>query len=160
MAQGRYIYGSAAPKRDYYEHSRTERAGRHERGLEVIPGGRKRESASASYDFAMKAARITLVALIAFALISFVRISLSTATVAEAVQASEIKGELSEIKSQISSMQAQRSSLSNPVRIKKDAVVLGMVSPEQTQVIKLEKDIVVVDEEGSLSLEGSLESLG
>ena len=156
MAGERYIYGSAAPKRDYREYERSRRDRRRDSGFEVVRGGNRGQNSSAAYDIAMRAAKIALVAIVAFALIGFGRITLSTAAVSEAVQAKEIEAELSEMRSEISTMQAERSSLSNPAKIKREAVALGMVSPEETKVIELERDIVSVSDDGSLSLTGSL----
>ena len=159
MAEARYIYGSAAPKRSYDYAAPRRRDRVSENGFEVVRGGNRREVSSQAYDFAIRAAKIALIAVLAFALIGFGRVTLSTAAVSEAVQAKELESELSEMRSEISTMQAERSSLSNPVKIKKEAVSLGMVSPEETKVIELEQDVVSFEGDGTLSLTGSLENL-
>ena len=156
MAQQRYIYGSAAPKHDFYNDALTRRESRHARDFEVVPGGHRHQQASAAYDIAMRAARIALIAVLVFAFVGFARITLSSATITEAVKTTELESGISELKSDISHMQAEKSSLSNPVKIKSDASALGMISPYETVIVTLEKDVVAIEEDGSLSLTKSL----
>ena len=159
MAGERYIYGSAAPKRDRYSHESPRRSERSGPRIGVVPGGSAQADRSSAYETALLAAKATLVLIVVFAIISFCRITLASATVAEAVQAGSIESEITEMKSGINDMQAEQSSLSNPVRIKNEARTLGMVSPEETVVIELESDVVMMEEDGSLSLTKSLSSI-
>lgn len=157
MAYQPYIYGSAAPKRSFSgatEAPRKKQAPT--RRVDVLPGGNKAQALSPSHAFALKAAKATLVVIIAFAGIGFGRISLASATVTEAMQARDIKNNMEDMRSSISDMQVEQSALSNPARIKSEAEALGMASPTTTNVLDLSGDVVMTGQNGELSLTESL----
>ena len=144
-----YAYGSPAPKRES------------KRKLDVIPGGGQGQSTekSAAHELAIKVAKVTVAAVVLFAGIGFARITLSAATVAEALEAREITTNLESVRSTISDLEVKQSSLSNPTRIKAAAADLGMASPETATVIDISGDIVATDEKGNLSLSDSIKAL-
>lgn len=156
MANQPYIYGSAAPKWSFSSVSEAASKKQPTRRVDVVPGGNKAQAASPSYAFAMKAAKVALVVIVAFAGIGFGRISLASATVTEAMQARDIKNSMEDMRSSISDMQVEQSALSNPARIKSEAESLGMVSPATTNVLDLSGDVVVTGSNGELSLTESI----
>ncbi len=149
-----YNRGSVAYKLDVAPASQ-------ERRVDVIPGGgRQRESAaSASHALALRIAKVTLAVALVFAFVGFVRISLSAATVAEAIEAREVSSLLETSRSSINELEVEQGALSNPTRIKAEAALLGMASPDSSVVLDLSGDVVVTDAQGNLSLSGSLEAL-
>ncbi len=131
------------------------------RRVDVIPGGGKDRASvvSPSHALALRVAKLTVAAVLVFAFVGFVRVSLNAATVAEALEAREVSSLLEDSRSSISELEVMQSSLSNPTRIKAEAALLGMGSPESTSVLDLSGDIVATDGEGNLSLSGSLDAL-
>ena len=158
-----YNYDSVAYKYDAYEYdySAPEPKKQPKRRVDVIPGGAHGRSTeqSPAHQLAVKAAKVTVAAVILFAGIGFARISFSAATVAEALEAREINTHLEAARSTINDLEVKQSSLSNPARIKTAAAELGMASPATTTVIDISGDIVVTDEKGNLSLSDSIKAL-
>lgn len=158
-----YNYGSVAYKHDAYDYAYTAPEPKREpkRKLGVIPGGAHERSTekSAAHELAVKVAKLTVAAVVIFAGIGFARISLSAATVTEALEAREVTRNLETIRSTINDLEVKQSFLSNPTRIKTAAAELGMASPATSTVIDLSGDIVVTDAEGNLSLTDSIEAL-
>lgn len=158
-----YNYGSVAYKHHAYDYaySAPEPKRESKRKLGVIPGGAHERSPekSAAHALAVKLAKLTVAAVVIFAGIGFARISLSAATVAEALEAREINTNLEMIRSTISDLEVKQSFLSNPTRIKTAAAELGMASPTTSTVIDISGDIVAIDAEGNLSLSESLKAL-
>lgn len=131
------------------------------RRVDVVPGGAQGRAASTSpaHSFAVKVGKAIVAAALVFACIGIWRVTLSAATVAEALEARQLSNELDEARSTISQLEVTQSSLSNPVRIKTEAALLGMSNPETTAVIDLTQDVVATDAEGNLSLVGSLDAM-
>lgn len=158
-----YNYGSVAYKLDAhdYAYSAPEPKRESKRKLGVIPGGAHGRSTekSAAHALAVKVAKLTVAAVVIFAGIGFARITLSAATVAEALEAREITTNLESVRSTINDLEVKQSSLSNPTRIKTAAADLGMASPTTSTVIDISGDIVATDAEGNLSLTDSIEAL-
>lgn len=144
-----YIHGSTARRFERVQPAE-------QRGIGVIPGG-AREERAASHG-AILFARVLVALIVAFALIGCVRISLSSATVAAAMEASEIDDMISEARDVGSQLEVTQSSLANPTRVKRDAIAIGMRSPTSASFIDISGDIVVKDAEGRLSLSGSVEA--
>lgn len=142
-----YNFGSTARKL-----TQEQRPGA--RGLEVVPGGARDERAASSG--AVLFARVLVIFIVAFALIGCVRISLSSATVAAALEANAIADQIDEARDAGSQLEVTQSSLANPTRIKRDAVAIGMHSPATSSFIDISGDIVVKDADGRLSLSGSV----
>ena len=114
-----------------------------------------RQSASAVV-FAAKVAACVIVVL---AVLGFVRVTLSSATVATALETQHPSSQIDTARSEGSQLEVQQSSLANPTRIRIVASSLGMAAPSSTSVIDLSGDIVVTDEAGNLSLSGSAAAL-
>ena len=144
-----YAYSAPSPKREK------------ERRVGVIPGGAhgRAPERSAVQQVAIKAVKATVAAVIIFAGIGFGRITLSSLTVGEAIEAREINMHLETMRSTISDLEVAQSSLSNPVRIKAAAAELGMSSPSTISVIDISGDVVVTDAEGRLALSDSIKAI-
>lgn len=155
-----YIYGTAAYKQDAYQRDDWAPVERREpkRRVDVIPGGAKGRAVeeSPAHAFAMRVAKITVAVAVVFAGIGVGRVTLSAATVAEALDAREVKNQLEDARSSINQLEVMQSSLSNPTRIKTEAAALGMASATDSVVLDLSGDVVATDEAGNLSLSGSL----
>lgn len=157
MERQPYIAGSAAPKRSlsgYPEQSQKKQAPK--RRVDVVVGGNTAKAYSPAHATALRAAKAVLVIIVAFAGIGFGRISLASATVTEALEARDVRNNLEEVRSSINDMQVEQSTLSNPARIKSEAEALGMSSPSVTHVLDLTGDLVMTEENGALSLTGSI----
>jgi cell division protein FtsL len=100
-----------------------------------------------------------MVAAALFLVIGFGRITLDSATCALAMEASDISTQIELVRDGSNSLEVEQSTLSNPTRIKEEAAKLGMVSPESTTFIDISGDVVVTDENGRLSLSGSIDAL-
>ena len=134
-----------------------ERAGRAR--VSVVRGqgadARAREGAR-SVVLVAKAAACVIVVL---AVLGFVRVTLSSATVAAALETQELSSQIEVARSEGSKLEVRQSSLSNPTRIRIVASSLGRAAPASTTVIDLSGDVVVTDEAGNLSLSGSAAAL-
>lgn len=158
-----YNYDSVAYKFDSidYAYEAPEPKQNPARRVGVIPGGAHGRAAekSPAHELALKLAKATVAAVVVFAGIGFGRITLSAATVAEALEAREINTHLETARSEISDLEVKQSTLSNPTRIKNAAEELGMASPATTSVIDISGDVVATDEKGNLSLSDSIKAL-
>ncbi|MCI8469624.1 MAG: cell division protein FtsL [Eggerthellaceae bacterium] len=112
---------------------------------------RARQSASSVVTVARAIACVVVV----LALLGFVRVTLSSATVATALESQQISSQIDTARSEGSSLEVQQSSLANPTRIRIVASSLGMAAPAATATIDLSGDVVVTDGAGNLSLSGS-----
>ena len=155
-----YNPGNLAYKRNA-RNAQPEPSYRPARNVEIIEGGgrKPKEDLSAGHTFAIKAAKLTVIAVLAFAGMGFARITLDAATINEALAARQYEKQLDVARSAISDLQAEQSSLSNPARIKNKATLLGMGSPRKIEVIDISGDIVGLDEKGNLSISESLKAL-
>lgn len=149
-------------QRPAYNFGSTARKLRHDvpepqRGIEVVPGGSRQEK-PASHG-AVVFARVLVALVVAFALIGCVRISLSSATVAAALEASQLEDDISDARDVGSQLEVTQSSLANPTRVKRDALAIGMRNPASASFIDISGDVVVRDEEGRLSLSGTVEAV-
>ena len=158
-----YNYDSVAYKYDSFDYAyeAPEPKQQPARRVGVIPGGAhgRATEQSPAHALAMKVAKATVAAVVVFAGIGFGRITLSAATVAEALEAREINTHLETVRSTISDLEVQQSSLSNPTRIKTEAAALGIASPTTSSVIDISGDVVATDEKGNLSLSDSIKAL-
>lgn len=155
-----YIYGSVVYKQDVYEREDWAPVEKREpkRRVDVIPGGAKghAKEVSPAHAFAMRVAKVTVAVAVLFAGIGVGRVTLSAATVAEALEAREVKNQLEDARSSINQLEVMQSSLSNPTRIKTEAAALGMASATDSVVLDLSGDVVATDESGNLSLSESM----
>lgn len=144
-----YNYDSTARKLRYEEQP----------AFEVLPGGGRNTATSTASDAVMLFAKIVITAILVFAVIGVVRITLSSATVAVALEAKQIDAQIDDARDVGSALEVEQSSLSNPTRIKQEAAAIGMSTPATTTFMDLSGDVVVTDESGALSLTGSLEAV-
>lgn len=145
-----YNYGSTARKLDH-----TLEAPRH--GIEVMPGGAHQERAASSG--AILFAKLLIAFVVAFAAIGCVRITLSSATVATAMEARQIDSQISDAREVGNELEVAQASLANPTRVKRDAIAQGMRSPAKASFIDISGDVVVRDDDGRLSLSGTIEAV-
>lgn len=122
-----------------------------------MPGGGREERTASS--LAIVFARVLVALIVAFAAIGWVRISLASATVSVALEASQLKDDISDARDVGSQLEVTQSSLANPTRVKRDALALGMRSPASASFIDISGDVVVRDEDGRLSLSGTVEAV-
>ncbi len=143
-----YNHGSAARKLDRGPLSAPRP------GIQVQPGGRQQERAASTG--AVLFAKVLIAFIVAFALIGCVRITLSSATVATAMEASQIDDQIDAAREEGSRLEVAQSSLANPTRVKRDAMANGMRSPQAASFIDITGDVVVKDDDGHLSLSGTI----
>lgn len=143
-----YNFGSTAPKLDIQPSS----------PIEVIPGAGRLGQRKASSPVLLLA-RILIVGILIFALIGVVRITLSSAAVACALEAKEISSSISEAREVGSDLEVVQSTLSNPTRIKAEAASIGMSAPAELEFFDLSGDVVVCDDAGNLLLSGSVDAV-
>lgn len=145
-----YNYGSTARKLDRASQAESRP------GIRVQAGGHQQERAASTG--AVLFAKVLIAFIVAFALIGCVRITLSSATVATAMEASQIDDQIDAAREEGSKLEVAQSSLANPTRVKRDAMAIGMRSPAAASFIDITGDVVVKDADGRLSLAGSLDA--
>ena len=112
---------SAARAYDYYA---PQRAPRRESRVGVVRGI-PRETISPS---ALRMARIVIVAIVLFAVLAFVRIGLTTATVNTMIASQSLSAQIEDLSSANASLSVQKSVLSSPAAVKERATALGMAA--------------------------------
>ena len=128
-------------------------------GIEVIPGGMAhttQEKTRSLPSLVGLAARVLLAFVTVLALVGVIRVTLSSATIAVAMETNELDTAIEDAREAGNLLEVEQSTLSNPTRIKKEAAELGMATPKETTIITLDKDVVVKDSNGELSLSESL----
>lgn len=94
---------------------------------------------------------------LAFALmLGVMAVSLIAGNSVEMQKAEATQSQISEAREEAHALEVKLGALSNPTRVKGEAENLGMTSASDVVKINLSKDVVVVDDNGSLSLAGSL----
>lgn len=123
--------------------------------IHVTPGRKAQEAPSVK-----PASVITVfaVVMLVFAIIGCARVFFSAQAVVTSKETAQLEASIQNARSVGADLEVSRSSLSNPERINRQAVDLGMVAPEEIGTIVMEQDVVVLDESGSLSLSESLVS--
>lgn len=155
MAYNDYNFGTSARKLD-------ERRGYdygYDRDLEVRAGGARNVESKALPGVAVMAIKAMAAFVVVFALVGVGRISLSSISVAAAIEANQLSQDIYAAREAGNSLEVEQSMLSNPTRIKTEATKLGMNEPSQTHFIVLPEDVVVTDAEGNLSLSGSIAAI-
>lgn len=104
----------------------------------------------------MLIAKVVLAALVVFALLGVVRITLSSAAAMTSIESNELSNQIEAARTEGNQLEVAQSTLSNPARIKSQAEAMGMAAPTETVVLDLSGDVVVTDDAGSLSLSGSV----
>lgn len=144
-----YMYGSSAPA--VSERARSD--------FEVIPGKRTSSEVDTLPASIMGAAKITVAAALVLATIGCVRVGLSAASVTCSIASDDLSTQIESARSYGSDLEVQQSRLSNTTHIRVEASNLGMGAPSSTEVVVLPPDIVTTDEDGDLSLFGSIAAI-
>ena len=97
--------------------------------------------------------------LVVIALLGFVRVTLSSATIETAKETRALSSQISIARAEGSTLEVAHSTLSNPIRIREMASALGMAAPSNVTYINFGRDIVATDEAGNLSLSGTMDAL-
>ncbi len=137
-----YNYDSTARKLDRHER----------RPFEVVPGGRRDPNEDAASSAVMLFAKAVIIGIVVFALLGALRITLSSATVALALETKQLDTQIEDARDFGNSLEVKQSTLSNPTRIKSEADRIGMSTPASTTFIDISGDIVETDASGALSL--------
>lgn len=146
MAYNDYNFGTSARKFEERPHAE----------LEIHAGGARNAKRQLLPDFALFILKALVVFVLVFACIGVGRISLSSLAVSAAIEANQLSNDIDAARETGNSLEVEQSTLSNPTRIKTEATKLGMNAPENTHFMALPQDIVVTDEQGNLSLSGSV----
>jgi cell division protein FtsL len=91
-----------------------------------------------------------------FAVLAFVRIGFTTATVSTMISSQAVAAQISETTSANASLSVQKSVLGSPSAVKERAGALGMAEAAGVETIALAPDVVAYDGAGNLSLSASL----
>lgn len=89
-------------------------------------------------------------------LLGVISVSLIAGNSVEMQKAEATQSQISEAREEAHALEVKLGALSNPTRIKGEAENLGMTPASDVVKINLTKDVVVLDDNGSLSLAGSL----
>lgn len=140
-----------------YAYPRPERAWEDERvRVRVVPGQAPRgatHAAPAAFFFVVKTIAVVIAL---FTVVGIVRVALSSAALTASMDSQDVSADLDAARSYAATLEVGESSLSNPTRIKEAASDLGMGTPVETVTITLPRDVVAVDEAGTLSLSESI----
>ena len=141
-----------------YRHS-AERQPKHAPSIHVVPGRKSSTQSAALPHSIVTLAKALAVIFVVIALLGFVRVTLSSATVGVAKETRALSSQISLARTEGSTLEVTHSSLSNPIRIQTEAMALGMAAPESVTYINLGRDIVATDEAGNLSLSGTVAAI-
>lgn len=144
-----YVYGSAAPS--FETGTRSD--------FDVIPGRGSRSEVVQLPSSIMTIARVAVVVAIVVAAIACVRVGLSAMSINTSIATSELSSQIETARTTGNDLEVMQSRLSNSTHIKLEATSLGMAAPDETSVVSLSPDVVVTDEQGNLSLAGSLSAI-
>lgn len=144
-----YMYGSAAPA------YRPEV----EPDFEVIPGRRTQPEVVELPASVMTVARVVVIVALIVAAIACVRVGLSAMSISTAIETSELSDQIELARTTGNDLEVMQSQLSNSTHIKLEATSLGMAAAEETSVITLSSDVVATDDQGNLSLSGSISAI-
>jgi cell division protein FtsL len=149
MAQAAYRM-SAYPEREQERRYRPD--------VRVVPGSRNRAEEREDGPGVGTFIALALVAMFVFAAALIASVTLKTMTSGVLSDTSAIETSMDAIKHESTTLEVQNSSLSNTNIVKAHAEKLGMSLPDEVGTITLEKDIVVLDDSGALSLSGSIKN--
>ena len=139
-----YVPGSAAPVR--------QRAPR----VSTTAGERTQQAPSFLPSSAGFLAGAIAVAMIVITLVCFARIFISSETVTTSMAVQKAEAAISQARSEGSALEVQSSVLTSVSYITERAKAIGMVDPVNEMAITLSPDVVVLNEDGSLSLTESI----
>lgn len=163
-ARSPYISGSAAPAvytHDFAEpkrHASPKSAPSKNYDSPIFKPSRNLHPSSVAKKVALIAPAYKVFAgILAFVLLlGVVSVSLIVGNSVEMQKAEATQSQISEAREEAHALEVKLGALSNPTRIKGEAENLGMTSASDVVKINLTKDVVVLDDNGSLSLAGSL----
>lgn len=129
--------------------------------ISVVPGAGRAPRPQGLPKAVLSLARLTAVVLVLVATVAIVRVGLTSAAAACALETREISHNIDVARAAGNELEVSMSVLSNPSRIKAQAEAMGMIAPapEFSEQITLPEDIVVTDAAGRLSLSGSLAAM-
>lgn len=104
----------------------------------------------------LTAVMFIIVLAVVAAIFAAIHVVLDSESVSLSVQAQTVSDNLIDARHEGSLLEVEVSTLSNPTRIQEEAQELGMISPDTATVILLGEDVVVTNDQGDLSLAGSL----
>ena len=99
---------------------------------------------------------VTAIFIVALAVVSFVRIGWNSDTVLVQMKSEELSQTITSTRLAGRLLEVQRGSMVTASRIRVEALYRGMMEPDSTESLVLKPDTIVVDEEGHLSLAGSI----
>ena len=139
-----YQHGANAPQLH-------ERAGRARVRVVV---GRRRAGVSAR---AVALFKIALAVCIAVAVVSLVRVQLTAMATETTIDQQKLSAQVSQLVSDNANLELQKSTLLAPASLKNSASQLGMHEAASVETITVPADVVAYNDDGSLSLSGTLE---
>lgn len=104
-------------------------------------------------------AKFSAALVIFIALIAFVRVGLTSQTISKGIESQNITAQIDQELTTKNGLEVQASTLGNSSKVREGAEKLGMITPATIETIKLEKDVLAKNEDGSLSLVNSLDRL-
>lgn len=152
-------YGTSAYRLDAFPLYEPEPRQQRERAdVRVVrTGGAAQTGTDAS--LLVTAAKLAAVLIAVVAVLCFIRIGLTSATVATMIESDSISTQIEEARATGVGLEMEQSVLTSPSAIKQAVNRLGMAAPEEVGTIALGPDVVVLDEAGSLSLSGSVKNV-
>ena len=99
---------------------------------------------------------VTAIFIVALAVVSFIRIGWNSDTVLVKMASEELSQTITSTRLAGRLLEVQRGSMVTASRIRVEALYRGMMEPDSTESLVLKPDTIVVDEEGHLSLVGSI----
>lgn len=122
----------------------------------VVPGrGRAAQSAPQTSNIVFLA-KVLAVVLLVVACMGVARVALTTATVTTSLKTQELSSKIDDARSDGVALEASQSVLMSSARVKNEATDLGMAAPAYVQDMTLSPDVVVQNEDGSISLSKSV----
>ncbi len=131
--------------------------------VRVVRGSRASSTAPQAMQLPMNIvaiAGVMAVVLVMFALLSFARVAISSATIDTSIQTQQIEKSLEEAKSAGNQLEVDACVVSNASSVKVRAKALGMSAPDGVEVIMLPQDVVAQDKSGNLLLGESIRRAG
>ena len=122
----------------------------------VRTGGTARTAADPS--LIVTIGRLAAIVFVVVAVLCFARIALTNAAVATLIESDTLSAQIEEARASGVSLEMEQSVLTSPTSLKSAVKRLGMSAPAEVGTIVLDPDVVVLDEEGSLSLSASLKN--
>lgn len=157
------FFGQAAPvlRPDYQEENyrpdiRIISAGTSAGAGAATRAAARTQGASSVASTAVKMAAIVIVLV---AVLSFVRIALTSSSVTTMIQSDALSAQISEARSAGTSLEMEQSVLKNPSAVKAQAKQLGMSAPSGATTITLEPDVVAINNGDTLSLSDTIKNV-